>query len=573
MLVMYPIASACILCTHADPGRARVMTAPLRLDECCLFFLAARSKTFPPAALSLLPVHIRCQLLRLLPAVELWRLENCRHFLERQDMEEVWRERLASHVLSWEPRVGFRERATARESYLYHVSRVLVLSLPRGFIHGPSNHPHIADTSTMNKWSYLFFLFHGVISQYEPPPFGFVPFGPSNSSCLIPSLYRHIIPTSSSGNTLPSLSYLMQQSRWGPRVVELGCEEHLDPSLTADPSSHILRDFLSVVEEVNVLLKGEYITLDAMGAVTILQVAAEVSPRLQSLKVEASWTVLRYLVSKLTKSYGRPLPSLRFSRTATARSKERGTCTQLKRLEIKCASCHGASISYPATDLSDHSDEWGILLSQDILEELCISDLKDNFPEELANFLPHLLATRPSLRRVCLCRCLLGWNSVEAAVQTFLRTPTAHPQTLDLGACWVGSESSRSCFSFMRKAVLHPALGPTCCSGELKTLSVPFSVGGPCCLPWLLDQPGFQLRELELTIFPTEAVLQQLYRLLSGRPSGLPVGAISLCLYPSPTLWSAGNSEALQQLATHPAVVGVTTVNFEPHGEVQVVVR
>ena len=549
------------------------MTAPLRLDECCLFFLAARSRTFPPSALSLLPVRIRRQLLSLLPAVELWRLESCRHFSERQDMEEVWSERLASHVLSWEPRVGFRERATARESYLHHISRVLVLSLPRGFVHGPSNHHHISDTSTMGKWSYLFFLFHGVVIQSDPPPFGFVPFGFSKSSCLIPSLYRHIIPTSPSGSTLSSLSYLVQQSRWRPRAVELGCQEHLDPSLTANPSSRSLRDFLSGVEEVDMLLKGEYVTLDVMGAVTILQVAAEASPRLQSLKIEASWTVLGYLVSKLAKSYGRPFPSLRLPRTTTARSKERGTCTQLKRLEIKCVGCHGTSISYPATDLSDYGDEWGILMSQDFLEELCISDLEDNFPEALANFLPHLLVAIPSLRRLRLCRCLVGWNAIEAVVQTFLRTSTARLQTLDLGACWVGSESSRSCFSFMREAALHPALGPTCCSGELKMLSVPFSAGGPCCLPWLLDQPGLQLRELKLTVFPTEAVLQQLYRLLSARPSGLPVGAISLCLYQSPTLWSAENSKALQQLATFPAVVGVTTVDFDPQGEVQVVFR
>ena len=533
------------------------------LESLCLSSVAVQPKAIPPAALSLLPLHIRRELLRLLAAVDIWRLEACPDFTRGLDMEDVWRERLGSHVLSWAVNVEYKEQDTARESYLHHISRVLVLSFPRGFRRRPVLRLQAPGT-VIDKWCYLSFLLHGVVCDGGPPPSRYVSFQ-FDARCLTAPQYRHLLRASrSSGSVLSFISYLLQKSGWHPRVLEVGRTEHIDSGLVADPSNVSFRDFVSQIEDILLAVGGDEVTMDAMGALTLLQVTAAKSQRLKSLSIEAVHYVLAYLIPKLTTSYGGKARG-----TLPAVAYGFGGYSKLRKVEVTRVINRVADSHHPVA--GGLGDEWGIFLLQDEIEELRLSGLAKDTPDSLSNFLPHLIATRPSLRCLHLDKCQINWNAFENIVKAFLCTPTTHVQTLDLGTCWT-AEESHTTFSFMRRSSLCPHLSNTCQNGELKTLRVPFAAGGVCCLPWILDQPNLQLRRLDLTLHATENDLLQTYRILSSRPSPLPVPIITLCLYSSPMFfWRLDNSPAIKQLISCPEVREITAANLDLQENILVV--
>lgn len=534
------------------------------LQNLCLSSMAVQPKAFPPAALSLLPLHIRRELLRLLAAVDIWRLEAYPDFTRGLDMEDVWRERLTSHVLSWAANVEHKEQATSRDSYLHHISRVIVLSFPRGFTRlSPAPRLRVPDTA-IDKWCYLSFLLHGVVCDSGPPPSRYVSFQ-FDAKCLAAPQYRHLLRASrSSGNVLSFISYFLQRSGWHPSTLEVGRTEHIDSGLVEDPSNVYFRDFVSQIEDISLAVGGDEVTMDAMGVLTLLQVTAARSQRLKSLSIKAVRYVLAYLIPKLSKSYGgKPrgrLPAVAYCF---------GGCSNLRKVEITRVVSRASDRHHPVVGGS--GDEWGILLLQDELEELRLGGLMEDMPESLSNFLPHLVATRPSLRCLCLDKCQMNWNAFENIVKAFLCTPTTHVQTLDLGTCWTGEESHET-FSFMQRSSRCPHICNTCQNGELKTLCVPFTASGVCCLSWILDQPNLQLKRLDLTLHPTEKDLLQMYRTLSSRPSPLPVSIITVCLYSNPMLfWTPENSPAIKQLISCLEVREITAVNSDLQQNILVV--
>ena len=197
------------------------MAAARSLGESCLYFVASRLSELPLASLCLLPLHLRGKLLRLLCAVDLWRLERSPEFARglETDVEKAWMQLLVHHVLSWGSDLEFKKQQSHRESYLTHTARVLLASGDSSFRQYPFDPTPLAD-----KNCYVSILLHGVVHQKRPPPLHYVlyEFDPRHPTAwpmavYISPLYQHLCrETHSPIDPLSLLSYFMEKSGWSP---------------------------------------------------------------------------------------------------------------------------------------------------------------------------------------------------------------------------------------------------------------------------------------------------------------------------------------------------------------------
>lgn len=515
------------------------MSGLLSLEDACFYYIVNHVNTFSPAAISLLPSHVRRRLLSFLPAADVWRLERCPTFSLGLDMEEEWRRRIETHIIAWKAPEGleFKKDSTARESYLYHTSRVLLSStkektaqtpslyhampapryntrdlykhralfsyhLHRAQINPPRGVRLDATPELVEKQYYLSFLFCGVHIANAPHLLHYNTYNfDSRKEYHIPLRYTskenglgfHWTPYSYTPryHDMPMVSKtphcfqhiitsLMQNSGWTPRKLDISApsEEFL-----SNVSEECILRFLSRVQEINVQLVHDARFSEVAGVLAAL--FARLSPTSVCIETKYHYQ-LSWLLPRLAATCGRLSAHDRlFVHSKYYTSGYSG----LRRIVIGTQKNHVDKSHTPGFD-------WGVILCQDEIESIRLVRLKMHIPTSLPNLLPHLLATRPSLRLLELTHCGLDYNAMQVLVVTFLFTSSTQTQTLIIRD-WPAKTMKQE---LKREAVMPTGVSGPCRDGEYKTLSLSFIPSGACSLAWLLSLPDLRLKTLELTL-------------------------------------------------------------------------
>ena len=519
------------------------------LNDASFFFVVDNVHAFSPAALSLLPWHVRRRLLEFLPAADLWRLESCPKYSEGIDFEEVWKELVETHIFSWVPPQGMPafqqgDGETAREAFLAYLTRVLLSSTREElsqrvtsshFIPFPPTNEaslherrekmsfHLRRTPSgggggsesehlLDKSDYIHLLLHGVHMVSGPPrllDYLAYPFD-SRRQYFCPKNTRDLDPTRAAQYRF-SASYreavdAIAISGWLPTGLEIVAPS---PELAQSLSTRHVLKFLSSVREVTVRLTNDVGFPEIADALTALyRTENGLSPT--DLCIEATYNYqLSWLLARLAEVCGfMTFQDYCSCYKCIKRDVRPNGYNGLRRVSMRVSKVHQRE--HPV------KKDWSIILCQAEIESIVLTRLKAHLPVGVCILLPHLIATRPSLKHVELVDCGLSCPAIEYLLIMFITTPTSHARTLTIRQ-W-------NHFYFEPLCVQDMA---SCRDGHQKTLCIPFIPTGPGSLSWLLRCPELLLKSLEITIAESRCSrhLSQLHKVLeaSKETMGFPV--------------------------------------------------
>ena len=555
------------------------MEVVLSLKDACFYFIVENVIELSSAHLSLLPRRVRNRLLPFLPAVDLWRLESCPAFTEGIDMEEVWKGRVTTHINAWEPGEvpqPFEQEKTARETYLYYISHVLLSfgkqslqteSPYHSYLHtleGPTldhtiykrrydervQKPFRLKSSglksgnktqeSVEKGEYVDFLFYGIHMKEVPNLLNFTVCSfDSQKEYYVPHHYgsqdnkkypclaqfvttdwgqddTRITCFGASAASLPwfkaMIAFLMQCSGWKPKKLRVSSPSE---EFVMGTSNKCLLNFLSSVEEISVPGFTDTGIPELVNVLTAL-VGVESGLAPASIDIQTKYCYqLSWLLPKLSTAYS-SLPGRR-------------GYSGLRRITI------GTSEPQQEEDYTSTPD-WSGLFFQEEIESVKLVKLKNSVQLSLLYALRVVVVTRPSLMLVELVDCTFSDEDMSHLVTDFLSTTTAHSQSL-LVRQW-HSSTRRETAKIKRHDVPPevmsavsqlPKPSGSCPSRDKKTLCVPFAVYRSCSWLWELS---CQLPSLELTFggIYCERDLNELLRVLSTTQHPIADGSITVTI-------------------------------------------
>ena len=573
----------------------------LSLKDACFYFIVNHVVEFSPAALSLLPWHVRHRLLSFLPAADIWRLEACPEYVQDLDMEAVWKERIATHITAWKPARGLgfveQETVTAREAYLNYVTRLLLSSTCEEFLQRSSSyrvvlgslelrksqydvrkrisfHLHrvkptenAAADRLVEKERYVQFLFYGIFMVNPPGILDFISctFDPRKEYHMLHhytvkskkySYHHYMDPvTGIYTGVLTSLwlqdkiAFLMQCSGWMPKKLKI-----FPPSkqFLESTSNETVLKFLSHVKEIDVPVFTDVGFPELADVLTaLLGVKSGLSPT--SISIE---TMYRYQISWLLS---------RLAEVCGCSSRYLSTVCQmfsgLKRIAISTLESQQPTERYALTT------DWAAFLCHEEIETIRLVRLKSCIPASLPSLLPHLVATRPSMRLVELTDCSITRSAIQTLVISFLCTATSHTQSLLIRQWQPMTDHEVELVSNQKKIytcadnMTTVCLRGPCKSGDHKILCLPFILYGPCPLCWLLELPGLSLKTIEFTVGVWECqnrlngLLSILNSLSQKEVSPFPDGSVTVTIEsPTPSAVEQSSAGVICDLAMCPLV-------------------
>ena len=547
------------------------------LKEAAFYFLVAQTVSYSAATLALLPPRVRRELLRHLPAAELWRLETCPQFVEEMDMEAVWRERVVRHISNWVAPADLAPPPlelglSYREYYLAHFGRLLLCSTARniqqsaspyhGLILGLERESTVLVGSVfqqrkrvcfrlsfvvlqapatcnevdgiaelVDREKYIDFLYYGVFMEKVPSLWMATPylFDPKKEYHF-PDHYRRTSSGSYADRLLQPLSaysnptVLSAVQRYSEMIGHLSDCTGWGPKaldlvfppdeLVKSISDKTVLNFLRFVEEININLTSDLSFSDIAEVLEgLLRHDSPLVPT--SLRIEVHYFhQLSWILPRLGQVCGQSTLGSPGAKVGYSR---------LKSIEI--------AMSKEAEGDVTHGCEWSKVLFHEEIESIVLRRLQTCVPPDLCRSLSYLLVTRPSIRVIELTNCSVGSSEMQLLVSTFLRTPTSHTQTLTITQ-WDPSPTTHDplhdakCRTAAPEEATVPemsaALAETLkllCQTNNKVLCIPFISSGPCSLPWLLSLPQLTLHDsLELTV-PYHRCREQLLKILESLSS------------------------------------------------------
>ena len=510
------------------------------LQSLCLYHLVDHLELYSPQMLSLLPIKLRERLLLLLPVVDVCRLERDPEFSQCLDLNHVWGELLNERIFNISHHCErkhsvLKKMPTYKDAYLNEVSRCLLFHSWYSLFM-VENFDHSSDSTDKAKRDVVCFLLYGLRLASEVANHTFIPLNLLGHLCVVPKRYSSEITKCSQANLFLMIHSFIDQFAWHPKIVDMDSmdSESLDMALD-DGTNQTYQEFLSAVEEVRVDIDESY---DDKVVELCKAAAYSKHKSFRRLTLVGCVTVLAQLLSDLVDTFCYKACDLSSSDSGSESSSECEKFYKYTNLREICIEGNdGGTHPYERGETVYLSAEMEgltkFLYQQEHLEVLEIKGLIDivyssdderremqftdpcyeNFGE-LFSYLPHIIE-RPPFHSLVVNTCAIPCDAIESMVKTFLKSPTMHEQSLDLGQNDIAQEYLNT-IPLKAQKTEESVNMLNCVNGELKSLSVPVS-STRCPPQWLLDSPHLRLKRLELNCKVEKGGdFHQMYKTISG---------------------------------------------------------
>ena len=492
----------------------------MELELLCLQKIKNELECFPVSQLSLLPSYIRQSLLRGLPVADICKLEASSAFTNGVDVTLVWKKLLkyfsefAFGGIYKFPFSLSKYPLSAKEKLLAVIGNVCITDVCQ------------RQEDTTRKWSILAALLYG-FSSYEACT-------QSQNSLDVPLLTRqsaHVTVPSRYASLLEKvmlnrahmMTNVLNTFGFGPKVILTTQNDEIDDECFSI-DNRLLQSFLNRVEEYDVEFSNDYMSesksyVDLLKLIIRSQSDVKVTGDtlckgcLRTLRFNGFHTDIELNLGLLQDMAMLSHSSLEDDQGTT--SEDELPYTNLKTIEIATDDRDNELIEHSHTCQLDElsADIAMILYSQKMLEVVSLKGLSSlqilygNHPThvytgfECLYFSLPLIIARPCFRSLKLDDCKLPINAAQSIISTFLCTPTAHAQSLDMSGCTLYDAEAVSLPEGCPPCPTFADNSP-CVNGNLKSLFL-FVNNGLSNFKWLLNYPDMELKCLDLTCDPT----------------------------------------------------------------------